>query len=167
MMCEAVRPAGGKLNGVIVSFGYLILRQVLQLIVLVMRGERAKEVEVLVLRHQVAVLRRQVKRLDLEPADRAVLCALSRLLPRQRWAAFPGRPGHAAAVAPQPGGPQMDVPQTPAGAPADTSAAPGLGAAPGEGESRLGTPPHPRRTGLPGLPGGGQHRLDDPDQRGP
>ena len=34
------------------------------------------------------MLRRQVRRLDLEPADRAVLAGLSRLLPRRRWATF-------------------------------------------------------------------------------
>jgi len=48
----------------------------------------AKEVEIAVLRHQVEVLRRQVSRLDLEPADRAVLALLSRLLPRVQWSAF-------------------------------------------------------------------------------
>ena len=42
----------------VVSFGYLVLRQVLQLIVLGLRGERVKEIEILVLRHQLAVLRR-------------------------------------------------------------------------------------------------------------
>ena len=76
------------LPAMILSFGYLIVRQMLDLMILVVRGERSKEVEILVLGHQVAVLRRQVHRPDLEPVDRAVLAALSRLLPRPRWSAF-------------------------------------------------------------------------------
>ncbi|WP_221640167.1 hypothetical protein [Actinoallomurus bryophytorum] len=52
------------------------------------RGDAAKDIEILVLRHQLAVLRRQVDRPALEPADRVLLTALSRLLPRARWNAF-------------------------------------------------------------------------------
>ncbi|MFC6023750.1 helix-turn-helix domain-containing protein [Plantactinospora solaniradicis] len=72
----------------ILSFGYLILRQTLQLVILLARGGHTNAVEVVVLRHQVAVLRRQVRRLDLEPADRVVPARLSRLLPQARWSAF-------------------------------------------------------------------------------
>ena len=70
------------------SLVYLVLRQILQMLTQLARDGGAKDVELLVLRHQVAVLRRQVHRPALEPADRMVLAALSRLLPRTRWQAF-------------------------------------------------------------------------------
>ena len=70
------------------AFVYLAFRRLLELIILVGRSDDAKEVELLTLRHEVAVLRRQVKRRSFEPADRALLAALSRLLPRQRWNAL-------------------------------------------------------------------------------
>lgn len=51
-------------------------------------GEDSKEVEILVLRHEVMVLRRRVVRPELRSADRALLAGLSWALPRKRWAAF-------------------------------------------------------------------------------
>jgi putative transposase len=71
-----------------VSFLYLILGHVLRLSLLLMRGDRSTELEILALRHQVAVLRRQVHRPDLSDADRALLAALSRLSPRPSWEMF-------------------------------------------------------------------------------
>ncbi|MEU8265248.1 hypothetical protein AB0C02_32155 [Micromonospora sp. NPDC048999] len=70
------------------SLVYLLLRQILQMLTQLARDGGAKDVELLVLRHQVAVLRRQVHRPDLQPEDRMVLAALSRLLPRPQWSAF-------------------------------------------------------------------------------
>jgi hypothetical protein len=67
---------------------YLIVWRVFQFLVLLGRGDRAKTAEIVVLRHQVAVLRRQVNRPDLQPGDRVVLAALSRLLARSSWDVF-------------------------------------------------------------------------------
>ena len=70
------------------SLMYLLLRQVLQMLAKLARDGGAKDVETLVLRHEVAVLRRQVHGPNLEPADRVVLAVLSQLLPRHRWSVF-------------------------------------------------------------------------------
>jgi hypothetical protein len=53
---------------------------------------RANEVEILVLRHELAVLRRQVGRPSCRPADRMLLAALARMLPRDRWGSVFVRP---------------------------------------------------------------------------
>ncbi|MDQ4032405.1 MAG: hypothetical protein M3332_09105 [Actinomycetota bacterium] len=59
---------------------YLIFRQLVAWLGLLARSSRSKNAEILVLRHEVAVLRRQVSRPRLSWADRAVFAALARLL---------------------------------------------------------------------------------------
>ena len=67
---------------------YLTLCRSVQLLALLTRRDAAKDLELLVLRHQLTVLRRQVPRPKLEPADQALLAAISRVLPRSRWLCF-------------------------------------------------------------------------------
>ena len=64
---------------------YMLTCRVLGSIALGFRCDRAKDAELLVLRHENAVLRRNVGRVRYEPGDRVWFAALARLLPRRRW----------------------------------------------------------------------------------
>jgi putative transposase len=77
---------------VLPKLAYLALCRSIQLLALLARGDAAKDLEILVLRHQLTVLSRQVPRPRLEPTDRALLAAVSRLLPRARWSCFIVKP---------------------------------------------------------------------------
>ena len=72
----------------LVSFCYLVLRRVLQLAALRVRSNDFKELEIVVLRHELAILRRQRKRPVLTAVDRLFLAAASRCLARDRWRSF-------------------------------------------------------------------------------
>src|ERR687887_905149 len=74
------------------SFAYWVVRRLLELLILFGRSERAKELEILVLRHELQVLRRQVGRPRLRSADRVLLAALGQLLPQARRRSFLVRP---------------------------------------------------------------------------
>src|SRR5437773_423911 len=148
---------------------YLLMRSVVGLAVLVLRGDLAKDAELLVLRHENAVLRRHASRVRYEPADRVGLAALARLIPRNRWAeVFPVTPAtllawHRRLAAKKydtrkrrkPGRPATDGPWR---RPTHRS--------PGEGESAVGAPPDPRRTDETRRDSRAVHRLGDLAGRG-
>ncbi len=71
---------------------YRVVRLVIDLLILRGRGDRSKDAEILVLRHQLAVLHRQAPRPRFEPEDRAFLAALSRVVGRDRWSIFVVKP---------------------------------------------------------------------------
>jgi putative transposase len=101
--------------------------------------EGGRDIELLVLRHQVKVLRRQVKEVHLRRSDRVLLAAASRTLPRLLWLVHRVA-RDAASVAPGTGAPKVDVQQeerqvrtAPAGRPDDGPHPP-----PGKGEPPVG-----------------------------
>ena len=77
---------------VLARIAYRRLCRSIQLLTLLARGDAAKDLELLVRRHQLSVLGRQVPRPRLEPPDRALLAAISRVLPRARWSWFLAKP---------------------------------------------------------------------------
>jgi len=71
---------------------YRVVRLVIGVFVLRGRRDRSKDIEILVLRHQLAVLQRQVPRGRFTDDDRALLSAFARVLDRDKWTAFVVRP---------------------------------------------------------------------------
>jgi transposase len=77
----------------LLSIFYQLMRWLLGLTAVLVRRDLSKDAELLVLRHENVVLRRQISRVRYRPVDRAWLAVLSRLVPRCRWAeAFPVTP---------------------------------------------------------------------------
>ena len=71
------------------SLLYLGMCRLFGLVVSCRRSEPDKDIEIMVLRHQVRILQRQLHaRVRYRPVDRAILTALSHMLPRARWRSF-------------------------------------------------------------------------------
>jgi putative transposase len=129
-----------------VRLAYLAVLRVFGWLALLARSDRDKDAEILILRHQVAVLQRQAGTPKLSWADRAILAALARLLPhghlRQprliisprtllRW--------HAALVRRR-----WAYPRRTPGEAAHSAGHTGAGPGDGTGQPGLGLPAHPR-----------------------
>ncbi len=72
----------------LITLCYVVLQRVLQLVTLRFRSIEFRELEIVVLRHELAILRRQVRRPPFTAADRVFLAAVSRMLPRVKWTSF-------------------------------------------------------------------------------
>ncbi|SRR5579875_650675 len=77
-----------RLLGVVLSLLYRLVHRAFGALKLARRDAIAKDAEIVVLRHQVAVLRRQVGRARFTWSDRALIALLAGLIPRERWTAF-------------------------------------------------------------------------------
>ena len=64
---------------------YVLVRCLLSCVLVTAGSEVSKDAEFVVLRHENAVLRRQISRVRYQAGDRLWLAALSRLIPRHRW----------------------------------------------------------------------------------
>jgi hypothetical protein len=80
-----VPSVGGR---VVWSLVYMVTCRLFGLIGLLFRSSGSKELEIVVLRHELSILRRQTKRPQLREADRVLLAALSRVVPRGSWSVF-------------------------------------------------------------------------------
>jgi putative transposase len=145
---------------------YLLFCQVVRWLALLARSSAAKDAELLVLRHEVAVLRRQVTRPKVNWDDRAVLAGLARLLPRPAWRGMLVQPTtllrwHRDLVRRRWSYPHRR------GRPAVATEVRARWWCGWPGRTRPGVSPHPRRAVPTGVRGQdrGQHGVDDPASR--
>jgi hypothetical protein len=73
---------------VLVSLCYVSLRWLLEFVALSARSKEFQKLEIIVLRHELAILRRTTRRPAISAVDRVLLAVASRLLPRVRWRSF-------------------------------------------------------------------------------
>ena len=169
MTCELRMAVGGlgtvaplltllrRLPALLPRLVYLMLCRSIQLLALLARGDAAKDLEILVLRHQLTVLRRQISRPRFETADRALLAAVSRAMPRACWSCFLVKPEtllrrHRRLIARAWSYSHHQTGPTTAGQGPATAGYP-----PGQREPSLGLPAHQGRTTAPRRPGVGHH----------
>jgi putative transposase len=135
---------------VILSLLYKVTRRLLSVPAVMLRRDSTKDAELLVLRHENAVLRRQVAGpVRYEPADRFWFAALSRLMPRRRWGdIFPVTPATLLAWHRTFTAAKWDyTARRRPGRPPTRSAIKKLVLAPGRGEPPMGTSEDPGRAG--------------------
>ena len=153
---------------VLIKIAYLLVRRILGLAALLFRRDMAKDAELLVLRHENAVLRRQVGRLRYKQADRVWFAVLARLIPRRRWPGiFPVTPAtlltwHRKLAASRYDTSNRRKPGRPPGGPGRSPP----GRSPGEGESALGIPLVAWRTDQARRDGRAVHRVEIPHAAG-
>ena len=140
--------------------------KLLSWMVLHARSDTANEIEILVLRHQLAVLQRRTPRPRISWSDRAVIAALARLLPARRRRGFLVTPATILRWHRQLVRRRWTTPARPARPTRHPRRRPRPDRAPGHRESHLGVSARPRRTRRTRLPDRRLHRVEDPQRGG-
>ncbi|HEY6425071.1 MAG TPA: helix-turn-helix domain-containing protein [Pseudonocardiaceae bacterium] len=142
---------------------YLMFSKLLSWMVLRTRSDTTKEIEILVLRHQLAVLKRRTPRPRTSWADRALVAALTRLLPTRRRVGLLVTPSTILRWHHRLGARRWTTNPTRTGRPAIPAGLRALVIRLATENPTWGLPTHPRRTHRPRLPDRRLHGMDNPE----